>query len=175
MFTQCIKGTICAMDVTSADLLEMSTPRMEPRMIDNYYSSLNKISFMRLEKWNVWLNNILHIGYGLDVFKGKKKILSYSYPVDSFETGVVKYDQIIKSSKDPLKRIVKILMVMENIDKKALQTDDVDDYTVNNMMTTLNGEKPLSAQLFSRFTRMTGLTYRVRIIKDNKTIFEYKE
>jgi hypothetical protein len=66
--------------------------------------------------------------------------------------------------------------MMENITKTTLRSNEgVDDYTINNMMTTLNGDKALSAQLFSRFIRMAGLTFSVDIVKDGKIIFTYKE
>ena len=65
---------------------------------------------------------------------------------------------------------------MENITKASMKSDSVDDYTINNMMTTLNSDKPLSAQLFSRFIRMTHLEYRIKIYNQNgKMIFQYKE
>ena len=102
--------------------------------------------------------------------------MSYKYPEDKFDTGIVKYNDIAKSSDDPFKRIIKILMVMENINKSSLKSDNVDDYTVNNMVTTINGKKPLSAQLFSRFISMAKLSYSMTIYdRYDKFIFEYKE
>ena len=175
-FTQCIKGVINALDVTMIDLVDMSNPKLSQKQIENYYSALTKITFMRIDKWNVWVNIILHIGYDITIYKSNKKILKYSYPEDKFDTGIVKYDAISKSKMDSLKKIVKILSMMENITKSTLRSNqDVDDYTINNMMTTLNGDKPLSAQLFSRFVRMAGLSYMVDIYKDGKKIFRFKE
>ena len=66
-------------------------------------------------------------------------------------------------------------MVMENIDKASLRSPEVDDYTINNMMTTLSGTKPLSAQLFSRFMRMARLMYTVDIMDAGTLVFQYKE
>ena len=175
MFTQCIKGVISALDVTIVDLVDMSNPKMTQKAIENYYSALNKITFMRIEKWKVWLDNILHMGYVLEVFSDDKRLVKYEYPKDKFDTGIVKYNDITNTKDDPFKKIVKLLMIMKNINKKTLQSDCVDDYTINNMMTTLNGTKALSAQLFSRFIRMANMSYTIRIYDKGKEMFEYKE
>ena len=175
MFTQCIKGVICAMNIAMVDLVDMSRGKLPEKAIENYYSSLNKITFMRLEKWKIWLSSILHVSYVLDVYDGDRKLITYHYPEDTFDTGVVKYDNITSQKYDAYKKIVKILMIMKNITKSTLKTDEVDDYTINNMMTTLNGDKSLSAQIFSRFIRMAGLSYTIRIYDGAKLLFEYME
>lgn len=174
MFTQCIKGTICAMNLTIIDLYDMASGFLSEKQIDNYYSSLIKITFMRLEKWNNWLNIILHVYYTVDIIKKGKTIIKFNSKTNKFNTGIVKYDDIIKSDDDAFKKIVKLIMVMENINKTNLKSDEIDDYTINNMMTTLNSDKPLSAQLFSRFISMTDLSYIVKIYdKKDKLLFTY--
>lgn len=175
MFTQCIKGIINTKELTMIDLVDMSSPRLQQKVIENYYNALVKITFMRLDKWNIWINVILHVNYTIDIFKGNRKLLSYNYRKNKFDTGIVKYDNIISTNDDSFKKIIKILMIMENINKNSLKSDDVDDYTINNMMTTLNSNKPLSAQIFSRFIRMAGLSYRIKIYDNDKMIFEYNE
>lgn len=175
MFTQCVKGIINALNITMIDLIDMTSPVMQDKMVEGYYSALNKITFMRLDKWNIWIDVILHVKYSVEVFKGEKRLIKYDYPSDKFDTGIVKYDQITSSKDDQFKKIIKILMIMENINKNTLRSAEVDDYTINNMMTTLTGNKSLSAQLFSRFIRMANLNYKVKIFKDNKEIFEYNE
>lgn len=176
MFTQCIKGVINKLQVTMVDLIDMGTPKLSEKIITSYYSALTKITFMRMDKWFIWLDQILHIGYEMEVFKDDKKLLYYSYPENVFDTGIVKYDKIIETNDDSFKKIVKILMIMENITKDSLRSDNVDDYTINNMMTTLSGNKPLSSQLFSRFIRMAKLTYTIRMLdKDKNVLFEFKE
>lgn len=175
MFTQCVKGVLNAKELTIVDLVDMSSPNLTQKAIENYYSTLTKITFMRMDKWNVWINIILHVKYNLEVYKDKKRLISYRYPENIFDTGIVKYDNIISTSDDPFKKIIRILMIMENINKNSLRSDEVDDYTINNMMTTINGSKPLSAQLFSRFIRMAGLSYIMQIFDDGKMIFEYRE
>lgn len=175
MFTQCIKGVINHKELTMVDLVDMSSPKLDQKVIENYYSALTKITFMRLDKWNIWINVILHVNYVIEVNKGTKKLLSYEFPKDKFDTGIVKYDNIVSSDDDPFKKIIKILMIMENINKNSLRSDDVDDYTINNMITTLNGKKSLSAQLFSRFIRMAELSYTIRIYDKDQLIFEYHE
>lgn len=175
-FTQCVKGLISKMDITIVDLIDMASPTLNEKQVNSYYSALNKIAFMRLEKWQVWMGIIFKLKYDIIVYKKNKKILTYKFPEDKFETGIVNYNNIINKKDDCLKKCVKILMVMENITKASMKSDSVDDYTINNMMTTLNSDKPLSAQLFSRFIRMTHLEYRIKIYnQDGKMIFQYKE
>lgn len=175
MFTQCIKGVINAKEITMIDLIDMAAPKLSEKIVENYYAALVRITFMRLDKWNIWTDDILHINYVIEVKKEDKKLLTYRYPKNEFDTGVVKYDAIINSDDDPFKKIIKIVMIMENITKNNLKSDDVDDYTINNMMTTLNGKKSLSAQLFSRFIRMANLSYTITIYDGDKQIFEYYE
>ena len=174
MFTQCIKGSIKAKKLTMIDLVDMTSPKLEQKVVENFYSALTKITFMRADKWNIWLDCILHITYHIDVFRDEKKLVSFDYP-STFDTGIVKYDNITSGRDDPLKKIIKILMIKENINKNSLKSDEIDDYTINNMMTTLNGDKPLSAQLFSRFIRMANLSYKIVMIDKGQPIFEYKE
>lgn len=175
-FTQIIKSIISQMNITKVDLLDMSSDIISDRMIENYYSSLTKVTMMRLDKFHIWIDKILHLHYEIKVFKEGKEIIKYSWPKDKFDTGMVKYNSIIDPSDDPYKRIIKILMVKENISKSTLRTEDVDDYTINNMMTTLHSSKALSAQLFSRFMRMANIEFEINVFdcKDN-TIFTYKE
>lgn len=175
MFTQCIKGILNVKKLTMVDLVDMSNPRLSEKIISNYYSALTKITFMRLDKWNIWIDVILHLNYTVIVYKDDKKLLSYEYPKDKFDAGIVKYDNITKTKDDPFKKIIKILMIMENINKNSLRSKEVDDYTINNMLTTLNSNKSLSSQLFSRFIRMANLSYDVKIFEKDKLIFEYHE
>jgi len=175
-FTQCVKGVISAMNITMVDLVDMTNPHMEEVAVENFYNALSKITFMRNDKWDIWCNVILHIHYDINVYKDGKRILMYKHPEQTFDTGIVKYDDIANSKQDPLKKIVKILMVMCNISKKQLQLSGIDDYTVNNMMTTINSTKVLSAQLFSRFIRLSELSYDIQIYDRNKKfLFEYSE
>lgn len=175
MFTQCVKGTISAMDITMVDLVDMAKPKVSQKIVEGCYAALTKITFMRIDKWNIWVDSILHIHYTVEVYKGDKKLISYDYPKNKFDTGIVKYDDIINTSDDQFKKIIKILIVMENINKNSLRSEEVDDYTINNMMTTLNSNKALSAQLFSRFIRMAKLTYRIKIYNKNGLVFEFRE
>ena len=131
---------------------------------------------MRLSKWDIWMGLIFHYDYQIIVYKGNRKILTYTYSTDSFDTGIVNYQDVIRKSDDCLKKCVKILMVKYSINKSSLKKEIGDDYTVNNMMTTINSSKPLSAQLFSRFIHMNELNYRIRIYDANKNkVFQYDE
>lgn len=175
MFTQCIKGVLLTKKYTLIDLVDMSRPRLPDKTILSYYHTLTKITFMRPDKWLIWLDIILHMGYELTVYKDDRRLLSYRHPDNIFDTGIVKYDDIIKTKDDPLKKIIRILTIMENINKHTLRSEEVDDYTINNMLTTLNSDKPLSAQLFSRFILMASLSYNISIHEKGKTIFTYYE
>ena len=175
MFTQCVKGTISAMNITMIDLIDMAKPKINQKVVEGYYSALMKISFMRIDKWNIWIDSILHVNYTVEVFNDIRRLILYKYPSNKFDTGIVKYDDVINTNEDPFKKIIKVLMVMENINKSSLRSGEVDDYTINNMMTTLNSNKPLSAQLFSRFIRMAKLSYNIKIYHKEKMIFEFKE
>ena len=175
MFTQCIKGILNAKKYTLIDLVDMSVPKLTEKTIANYYSALTKITFMRLDKWMIWMDVILHMSYTVTIYKDGKKLLSYAYPENIFDTGIVNYDNITITKDDPFKKIIRILMIMENINKNSLRSKEVDDYTINNMMTTMNSKKALSAQLFSRFIRMANLSYGVHIFEDDNPIFEYRE
>lgn len=104
MFTQCIKGVICQKNITIVDLIDMAAPKLSQSIVESYYSALTKITFMRYEKWSVWIDGILHLNYKVTVFKGNKKCLTYSYPSDTFDTGIVKYDDITRTNDDPFKR-----------------------------------------------------------------------
>lgn len=168
MFTQTIKGTISAMNITMVDLIDMATPKLNQNIVESYYNSLSKITLMRMDKWLVWMDAILHTGFVISVYRDTKLLVTYRYPEDVYETGIIKYDSITNLEIDFLKKIIKIVMVMENITKAKLRSEMTDEYTINNLMTSLNGNKPLSAQLFSRFMRMAQLTYTVSIIDRNK-------
>ena len=174
-FTQCIKGAICALKLSMTDLIDMTASKYNPVIIQNYYSALNKISFMRTDRWYIWLD-MLNISFDVTVFKDDKRLVYYRYPSNEFDTGIVKYDNIVKSKMDPFKKIIKILMVMNNINKNNLRSEEVDDYTINNLITTINGSKALSAQIFSRFIRMADLDYTVNIYDcKNQIIFTYRD
>lgn len=175
MFTQCVKGVITSMNIAMVDLIEMAAPKINQKSVESYYSALNKITFMRYDKWVIWVNSILHVNYILAIIKGGKTIITYQYPSDKLDTGIVKYDNLINAKDDPFKKIVKLLIAMENISKSSLRGDTTDDYTINNMMTTINSNKPLSAQLFSRFIRMANMSCVMSIYKNKELLFEYKE
>jgi hypothetical protein len=173
MFTQVIKGIILGKQLTIVDLIDLSG--LSEKVIVNYYSALTKIAFMRMERWEIWIKRIFNLRYDLTVYKADQKLVSYAYPENEYDTGVVQYDAITLTDDDQFKKLVRILMIKENISKHDLRSDQVDDYTINNMLTTLGTKKPLSAQLFSRFIRMASLNYTVEVFEDGKLLFEYKE
>lgn len=182
MFTQCVKGIINKYHVTISDLYEMAKPAFTRAQIETYYTSLNKIKQMRLNKWDDWMRKILHLHYIMEVYKDKELVIKYEYPiakVEVFHDGkdvTEEYKDIIDQKLDAFKTIIKILMKMYNLDKARLKSDQIDDYTVNNMMTTINADKPVSSQLFSRFMKMAraGFVITIYDIKD-KEVFKYQE
>lgn len=174
-FTQCIKGCITAKKLTMVDLVDMTSPPMEQSILENYYSALNKIAFMRIDKWKIWIDHILHLGYKISVSKDGEQLIEYSYPDNTYHVNGNECDDIIKEDIDSLKKIVKVVMKLKNIKKANLKADNVDDYTINNMLTTINGNKALSAQIFSRFMRMADMSYNIQMYDGNDMIFEYHE
>ena len=133
---------------------------------------------MRMERWAVWIDTILHLHYEIIVMKDKKQVIKYNHPAGKFDTGVVNYDSIVQDKLDPFKKIVRILIVKENYSKTTLMqaNPDIDGYTVNNMFTTIISDKPFSAQLFSRFIKITGLEYNIKVYdKSNTLLVDYKE
>ena len=177
MFTQVIKSVINKHNWTMLDLFDMTSPKMDINIIDNLYTSLQKISFMRIERWNLWVDIILHLHYELNVFKGSKTLISYKYPENTFDTGIVKYNNIIQEKANAFNKIVRILCIMENISKATLRENtEVDSYTINNMFTTIMSNKALSSQLFSRFIHISGLSYQMKVFNNKKELLvDYKE
>lgn len=175
--TQCIKMVIQNKELTIVDLYDAAHGKLSEYQVDQLYSSLNKIALMRLSKFHVWCSIVLHVKYEIIVFKKKKQVLSYRYPENKYDTGVTNYSSIITKRMDCLKAIVRILMVSQGITKQDLKKNETDDYTVNNLMTSVYGNKPLSAQLFSRFIRLANLSYQIKMYdgKNNKSIFTFKE
>ena len=173
MFTQCIKGVFGTKQLTFIDLMDLSG--FDEKLITGYYSALTKIAFMRLERWAIWIDMIFRLDFSIIVSKEEKRLLSYTHSTNKFDTGIVNYDNITKTKDDFLKKIVKIIMIMEAISKDNLRSDQVDDYTINNMMIILNTNKVLSSQLFSRFITMANLSYSVTLYEEGKSIFEYSE
>jgi len=171
MFTQVVKGTITVKKLTIVDLVDMSA--LPESTVHSYYSALIRIAFMRIDRWLSWVDQILRIRYVITVYRGKRRVMSYDYPSDTYEPTITQTELL--SEPDQMKRLVKLIMQLESISKTDLCSDEVDDYTVNNMITTLGTNKPLSAQLFSRFTRMAGLTYTVEVRDDGKLLFTYRE
>ena len=177
MFTQIIKTIICQNNWTMLDISNMCKGKLSSTQLDNLYSSLVKISFMRMERWNIWTDIILRVSYKLTVYKGEKQLLSFTHPGDTFDTGIVKYNNIVKDQMDPFNKTVRILMVMENINKSTIKgNEEVDAYTINNMFTTIMSDKTLSAQIFSRFIKVAKLQFTVEMFNHaGESILTYEE
>lgn len=173
-FTQCIKEIINKKAYTVIDLVHQSVPQLSDKQITNYCNALSKISFMRMDKWHIWLHNILHMKYEVAVFKEDRLIISYKEP-DIF-TVDRNFDEILNNKKmDPFKKLIKVTMLKENISKSDLRGEDIDEYTINNMMTILTGPKPVSAQLFSRFIRIADLSFELKIYDKDECLVTYRE
>ena len=172
-FTQCIKEILNKKGYTIVDLVQQTNPPLSEKIISNYCGALSKISFMRLDKWHIWLHNILHLSYGVTIYNDDRQIISYREP-DLFEI-TAPYEKILKSKMDPFKKLIRITMLEECINKSDLRGDGIDEYTINNMMTILTGTKPVSAQLFSRFIRMAGLSFELNVYEKDACILTYRE
>src|SRR5699024_11353689 len=111
---------------------------------------LSKITLMRMDKWLIWMNSILHKAFTFGVYKDDALVVQYDYPQNRYSVSDVSCQEILSSQDDFLKKLIKITMMKTNLNKSDLRSDTTDEYTINNLMTSLNGNKPLSAQLFSR-------------------------
>ena len=170
MFTQIIKSILYDKNMSIIDLIDISG--LSENIIESYYSALTKIAFMRLERWNIWINQIFKLSYKLTIRNSNRNLLIYDYPNNIFDCGD-EYPDIINSKDDPFKKAVKIIIEKENITKESLRSEEHDDYTINNIMSTITTNKTLSAQLFSRFMKMANLNYIMEMYEDNKLIFTY--
>ena len=174
IFTKCVKGVILNKGLALQDLVEMSQPQMDEKAIGVFYSSLVKTSYMRLDKWDVWVMNILHIEYDISIFDGDELLVKYHCPSNEFSC----IDEDILSEtecNDPLKQIVKILIKLKDITKDQFKSDDIDEYTVNNMFTIINSNKKLSGQIFSRFVSMAELACKIDVYMDGELIYSLEE
>ena len=175
-FTQIVKGCICAMDVTMVDLFDLASPKLTHEQIETMYSSLSKITLMRMDKWLIWMNSILHKAFTFGVYKDDALVVQYEYPQNSYSVSDASCQEILSSKDDFLKKLIKITMVKTNLNKSDLRSDTTDEYTINNLMTSLNGNKPLSAQLFSRFMDMANYSYLITILnEDGSVLFTFKD
>lgn len=174
-FTQIIKGTISAMNVSIFDLIEEASPKLNATIVESMYNSLSKITLMRLDKWLIWMNSILHKSFVFTIVSKGKVILEYTYPQNEFSVNDDRVKSILESKDDFLKKIIKIVMITEEVNKNDLRSETTDEYTINNLMTSLNGSKPLSAQLFSRFMRMAHFSYTIDVMDNGDCIFEFKD
>ncbi len=163
MFTQCIKGVLNKKEYTIVDLENMSS-NIAVNQIETLFNALNRITFMRLDKWFIWVNDILHLSYIINLYHNDECVLEYKYPSDEFIIKNNNYDNIVSNGGDHFKKIIKIAMKMFNINKTDLRSDDIDDYTINNLITTIDSPtKPISAQIFGRFIRMAGMSYKISL------------
>lgn len=175
LFTKCVKGVLIEKGYSLPDLVEMSYPLLNEKAVMIYYLSLIKTAFMRLDKWNVWLLNILHLKYKLTILdENGNEIISYNYPENEF--GIIDDDLLEKiKCNDPLKRIVKILIDLKGITKEHFKEESIDEYTVNNLFTVITSNKSMSGQIFSRFILFAGLSYRVDMIENDEIIYSLTE
>lgn len=171
IFTQCIKGVIINQKLSLTDITNI-TDKFDEKTIQIFYTSLIKITFMRLEKWYAWVNDILKLTYDVTIYKDDKEVLKYHHPSGEFE---LTDDPLIYSIDDGFKKIIKILINKFQINKDVMRNEDTDEYTINNMWAIILRPKKLSGQIFSRFIKLAGLSCRIDMKKDEEIIFTYKE
>ena len=173
-FTKCIKGVILTKKLSFNDLVENSSAGVSEKFVNIYYSSLVKTAFMRLDKWYNWVTAILHLDYKITVFEDNKELISYQFLSNEFKT---EFTEVLSKveTKDPLKKLVKFIIKLKNIVKEQFKSEEIDEYKINNMFTIINGSKPMSAQIFSRFINLAELDFVVEMKEDGQTIFSIKE
>ena len=182
IYSQCIKGILLHKKYNLLDLSIMSHPKLTVEEISNLYQSLHKISFMREKKFMIWMNQILHMNYEVNCYdtNSDKLLLTYHsidkryefhVPVD--ETHQKEYDDILKKSWDPFKKMINLIIKMKNYKKADFNINTESAYTINNMMTTIFGDKSVSAQIFSRFMRIINLPFDIVIYDKDDIVFTY--
>lgn len=174
-FTKCIKGVILNQKLSFNDLVEQSSSNINEKTIMIYYSSLIKTAFMRLDKWFTWVTSILHLNYKISVFDDlQNNLVTFEFPSKEFTCQDKNLLTKITDSDD-LKRTIKLLIALKGIVKDQFKDESIDEYTINNMFTIINGNKPMSAQIFSRFIDLADLYFIIEIFQDGELIYSLKE
>lgn len=182
IYSQCIKGILLHKKYNLLDLSIMSNPKLTVEEISNLYQSLHKIAFMREKKFMIWMNQILHMDYKVNCYDSNsdQPILIY-HSIDKRYEFYHKnndghreeYDEILKKSWDPFKKMINLIIKMKNYKKADFNINTESAYTINNMMTTIFGDKSVSAQIFSRFMRIINLPFDIVIYDKDDIVFTY--
>lgn len=173
-FTQCIKSIISLKEYTLVQLSEKS--HLSEAVIKGYYNVLNKIAFMRLDRFMIWIKTILKMSFKFVIKDNNDNIiLTYDNDTEKYEYGILSYEDIINSKNDFMKKIIFIIMRMKSLNKSDLYNENTKEYTVNNLLILLNSDKPFSIQLFSRFIKLINYSYDIEVYEDGKSIFVYTE
>lgn len=182
IYSQCIKGILLHKKYNLLDLSIMSNPKLTVEEISNLYQSLHKIAFMREKKFMIWMNQILHMNYNVNCYDGDsdQPILTYHSMDQRYEfyhknddSHKEEYDEILKKSWDPFKKMINLIIKMKNYKKADFNVNTESAYTINNMMTTIFGDKSVSAQIFSRFMRIINLPFDIIIYDKDDIVFTY--
>lgn len=182
IYSQCIKGILLHKKYNLLDLSIMSHPKLTVEEISNLYQSLHKIAFMREKKFMIWMNQIFHMDYEVNCYdtNSDKPLLTYHsidkryefhIPVD--DAHQKEYDDILKKSWDPFKKMINLIIKMKNYKKSDFNIHTESAYTINNMMTTIFSDKSVSAQIFSRFMRIINLPFDIVIYDKDDIVFSY--
>lgn len=182
IYSQCIKGILLHKKYNLLDLSIMSNPKLTVEEISNLYQSLHKIAFMREKKFMIWMNQILHMDYKVNCYDSNSDQLLLTYhSIDKRYEFYHKnndghreeYDEILKKSWDPFKKMINLIIKMKNYKKADFNVNTESAYTINNMMTTIFGDKSVSAQIFSRFMRIINLPFDIVIYDKDDIVFTY--
>lgn len=182
IYSQCIKGILLHKKYNILDLSIMSNPKLTVEEISNLYQSLHKIAFMREKKFMIWMNQILHMEYKVNCYDSDsdRQLLTYHSMDQRYEfyrkdddSHKEEYDEILKKSWDPFKKMINLIIKMKNYKKADFNVNTESAYTINNMMTTIFGDKSVSAQIFSRFMRIINLPFDIIIYDKDDIVFTY--
>lgn len=182
IYSQCIKGILLHKKYNILDLSIMSNPKLTVEEISNLYQSLHKIAFMREKKFMIWMNQILHMEYKVNCYDSDsdQQLLTYHSMDQRYEfyrkdddSHKEEYDEILKKSWDPFKKMINLIIKMKNYKKADFNVNTESAYTINNMMTTIFGDKSVSAQIFSRFMRIINLPFDIIIYDKDDIVFTY--
>ena len=181
IYSQCIKGILLHKKYNLLDLSLMSNPKLTVEEISNLYQSLHKIAFMREKKFMIWMNQILHMNYKVNCYdvNSEQPLITYHSVDKRYEFHIhnenmqKEYDDILKKSWDPFKKMINLIIKMKNYKKADFNINTESAYTINNMMTTIFGDKSVSAQIFSRFMRIINLPFDIVIYDKDDIVFTY--
>ena len=159
IYSQCIKGILLHKKYNLLDLSIMSNQKLTVEEISNLYMDY------KVNCYDSNSDQLLLTYHSID-----KRYEFYHKNNDCHRE---EYDEILKKSWDPFKKMINLIIKMKNYKKADFNVNTESAYTINNMMTTIFGDKSVSAQIFSRFMRIINLPFDIVIYDKDDIVFTY--